>query len=149
MSRSAAPPLRNSAVRFVVPNSALAPKIMRDLVATLLVATGRPTLVDVARVCVSEVVTNVRLHTSTTLVYLDIALRPGQVSVAVWDDEWSKRPSATAVYDVRSDEERGRGLLLVQMLSADWGVTWSTGADQSRKRVWFVLDEPAAEAVAA
>lgn len=148
MSRSA-PPLRNSAVRFVVPNSALAPKIMRDLVATLLVATGRPKLVDAARVCVSEVVTNVRLHTRTTLVYLDIAVCPGRVSVTVWDDEWSKRPSATAVYDFHSDEERGRGLLLVQLLSAGWGVTWPADGDQSRKRVWFVLDEPAAEAVAA
>ncbi|WP_411146410.1 ATP-binding protein [Streptomyces sp. x-80] len=149
MSRSAPPPLRNSAIRFVVPNSALAPKITRDLVATLLVVTGRPTLVDTARVCVSEVITNVRLHTRTTLVYLDITLCPGRVAVAVWDDEWDKRPSETAVYDFHSDEERGRGLLLVQTLSAGWGVTWPADGDPSRKRVWFVLDEPAVEAVAA
>lgn len=148
MSRSVPPSLRNSAIRFVVPNSDLAPKIMRDLVVTLLVATGRSLLVDAARVCVSEVITNVHLHTRTTLVYLDVTLHPGRILVAVWDDEWNKRP-ATAVHDFHSDDERGRGLLLVQRLSADWGVTWPADGDPSRKRVWFALDERAIEAVAA
>ncbi|WP_411129926.1 ATP-binding protein [Streptomyces sp. x-19] len=131
-----------------MPNSDHAPKIMRDLVTTLLLATGHPNLVDDARICVSEVVTNVRIHTVTRLVYLDVTLRPGRVSVAVWDDEWEKRP-ATAVHDFHSDEERGRGLLLVQCLSADWGVTWPADGDPSHKRIWFALDERAVGAVAA
>ncbi|MCB5908328.1 ATP-binding protein [Streptomyces pinistramenti] len=115
MSKTAAPPFRRTTARFVVPNSNLAPKIMRDLVKALLVATGHPALVDDARVCVSEVITNVHLHTHTTLVYLDVTLlHPEGVLFAAWgDDSWSPRFVPTWL-NFRGDEERGRGLLLVR-----------------------------------
>ncbi|MFE5735884.1 ATP-binding protein [Streptomyces celluloflavus] len=142
MSKTAAPPLRGTTARFVVPNSNLAPKIMRDLVGALLVATGHPALVEDARVCVSEVITNVHLHTHTTLVYLDVTLHPERVQFAAWDDDsWGPRFVPTWL-NFHSDEERGRGLLLVQELSADWGVTWPPDGEQGHKRVWFALDDP-------
>lgn len=139
MSTSATP-ARKLATRFVVPNSALAPKIMRDLVATLLVATDHPSLIEAARLCVSEVVTNVHLHTRTTLVYLDVHMQAGRVNVSVWDEAWMQRPTA-ARHDEYTDDERGRGLLLVQRLTSQWGVTWPADSGAARKRVWFVLDE--------
>ncbi|MFJ7523966.1 ATP-binding protein [Streptomyces griseus] len=134
--------LDRATYRFVVPNSAIAPKIGRDLLATLLAVTGHPLLVEAARLCVSEVITNVHLHTRTALVYVDVSVRPGNIWVAVWDDEWRTRP-APAPSDHYTDEERGRGLLLVTSLSAQWGVAWPVEEARARKRVWFTLDETA------
>ncbi|MER5884305.1 ATP-binding protein [Streptomyces sp. NPDC001941] len=128
--------------RFVVPNSAIAPKIGRDLLATLLAITGHPLLIEAARLCVSEVITNVHLHTRTALVHLDVSVRPGHVSVAVWDDDWTKRP-ALAPSGFHTEDEQGRGLLIVTRLSAQWGVAWPVEEARARKRVWFTLDETA------
>ncbi|MEU5330930.1 ATP-binding protein [Streptomyces parvus] len=132
--------LVRAAYRFVVPNSALAPKVGRDLLATLLVITGHPQFVDAARLCVSEVITNVHLHTRTTLLYLDVHTQAGRVNVSVWDEAWRQRPTPARPGDY-TDDERGRGLLLVQSLASQWGVTWPAEAEVARKRVWFVLDE--------
>ncbi|MFF5720213.1 ATP-binding protein [Streptomyces buecherae] len=141
MSQTAPPPLKAATTaRFVVPNSDLAPRILRHLVTTLLVTTGHGIVADDARVCVSEVITNVHRHTRTSLVYLDVTLHPGRVRVAVWDEAWDRHPAPGR--DGVTYEERGRGLLLVQHLCAEWGVTWPSHCEHSRKRVWFVLDEP-------
>ncbi|MFT2016093.1 ATP-binding protein [Streptomyces sp. 796.1] len=142
MSHVAAPPLTAAtATRLVVPNSEFAPRIMRDLVSTLLVMTGHGRVAGDARACVSELVTNVYCHTCTPLVYLDVSLHPGRVQVTVWDDAWDERP--TPHPEVPMDSQGGRGLLLVGELCAEWGVTWPARREQAHKQVWFALDEPA------
>lgn len=140
MSQTAPPLQVTTAARFTVPNSTFAPRIMRDLVGSLLVTTGHGVVADDARVCVSEVITNVHVHTRTKLVYLDVTLHPGRVRIAVWDDTWHKRPAPARPHS-RPHDERGRGLFLVQQLCTDWGVTWPTTRERTRKQVWFVLTE--------
>ncbi|AZS86447.1 ATP-binding protein [Streptomyces griseoviridis] len=133
---------QRTAYQFVVPNSKLAPKLGRDLIATLLAVTGHPVLVDAARLCLSEVITLSYLHTRTARLHLDVSVCPGRVLVAVRDDEWCERPGRGAGR-ARLDETRGQGFLLLNRLSAAWGVvTWPTGVEGSeRKRVWFTLDD--------
>ncbi|MEW1829028.1 ATP-binding protein [Streptomyces sp. NPDC088196] len=139
---ASAPSRKRTAYQFVVPNSELAPKTGRDLIATLLAITGHTPLIDAARLCVSEVITHSYLHTRTARLHLDVSVRPGHVSVAVRDDEWGQRP-ASASGKVRLDESRGRGFLLLTRLSAEWGVvTWPAEEEEGMcKRVWFTLGE--------
>ncbi|WP_436737924.1 ATP-binding protein [Streptomyces sp. BBFR102] len=142
MSRSTAPPLDNAAARFSLPSTAAAPRLMRSLVSALLVTVGRPHLADDARLCVSELTTNVRRHTATPAIHLDVTAHPGRVAVAVWDDSGDIWPSTLpATRDRRDPGEHGRGLLLVHRLAATWGVAWPVPRDRGRKTVWFDLDD--------
>lgn len=66
-NRSAPPvsclPQRGERYRLIAPNTATAPRVARDFVGTLLRTTEHPGLVDDARLCVSEVVSNAHCHT--------------------------------------------------------------------------------------
>ncbi|MFK8847968.1 ATP-binding protein [Streptomyces sp. Ac-502] len=85
----------------------------------LMTLTGNTELVDDIRVLVSELVTNVHLHTDTAVVRLDVTVHPTSVRVAVWDDApRSRLLSLPALLDDGS----GRGLHLVEALASRWGV---------------------------
>jgi anti-sigma regulatory factor (Ser/Thr protein kinase) len=86
-------------------------------------------VVDVAELLVSELVTNTVRHAGTAGV-LHIALVP-RVRVTVEDDsvdELQQRPAP-------ADDDTGRGLAIVDALSAAWG--WERTA--TGKRIWFEL----------
>ncbi|MFD7663250.1 ATP-binding protein [Streptomyces sp. NPDC059788] len=103
----------------------------------VLILLGIDELVRDVRVLVSELVTNVHLHTSTTVVRLDVAVHPTSVRVAVWDDApRSRLLSLPALVDDGS----GRGLLLVEALASRWGVYRPNVEWRTRKGVWFALD---------
>ncbi|MFF8566204.1 ATP-binding protein [Streptomyces albidoflavus] len=143
MSSPTAPPLDNSAVRFSLPSTVTAPRLMRSLVSTLLVTVGRPCLVDAARLCVSELTTNVHRHTDTPVIHLDVTVHPGRVTVAVWDDSGDIRPTPFPdACEGQGPGQHGRGLILVREVAAAWGVAWPVPLQRSRKAVWFALDEP-------
>ncbi|MES9500073.1 ATP-binding protein [Streptomyces koyangensis] len=145
MSSPTAPPLDRSAVRFSLTSTVTAPRLMRSLVTALLVTAGRPRLTDAARLCVSELTTNVHRHTDTPVIHLDVTVHPGRVTVAVWDDSGDIRPSPLPdACGGQGSAEHGRGLLLVHELSAAWGVAWPVPRDRRRKTVWFALDEETA-----
>ncbi|WP_416966325.1 ATP-binding protein, partial [Streptomyces sp. Agncl-13] len=95
------------------------PKICRDLVALLLQVTGHPQHADTARLLVSEIVTNVNLHTDSLAVRLEVVLRQDRLRVSVYDDALDADPRQKPgdAYD-----EHGRGLLLLTGLARDWGV---------------------------
>lgn len=127
--------------RLSTPNTASSPRVCRETVAVLLEACGHAGLVDVAKVLVSEVVTNVNLHTRSAVVHLEATVHGDRVLVSVGDDEpdghpWVRQPCP--------DEERGRGLLLLRELSQRWGVTWIGGLEPAGKRIWFELFAQAA-----
>ncbi|MEV0640176.1 ATP-binding protein [Streptomyces sp. NPDC050619] len=122
--------------RLRTPNSTSSPKICRDTVALLLKATGHPELVETARLLVSEIVTNVSLHTTSLAVRLEAVIRHDRVLVSVYDDDPGADP-CPRVTDGQS--ENGRGLLLLAGFAHDWGVTWTDGIPTSGKRVWFEL----------
>ncbi|WP_406496483.1 ATP-binding protein [Streptomyces sp. NBC_00846] len=87
-------PQRGERYRLVVPNTSTAPKVVRDFVATVLWVTGHPRLVDDARLCVSEVVSNAYCHTRSPQVRVEVTVNHRQVTVYVTDDE-RRRPRRT------------------------------------------------------
>ena len=87
-------------------------------------------LVDTVALLVSELVTNVVLHAGTAC---ELRLKRGErLRVEVVDGS-QRRPIRGAV---RSEASSGRGLLLVEALSAESG----TILEPEGKRVWFEMD---------
>lgn len=90
---------------------------------------------DAAKLLVSELVTNVVLHARTPMT-VGIASADGAVLVTVTDGDARLPPIPTE--PGRPSEvpaESGRGLTLLRMLSADFGVT----PDGDGKTVWTLL----------
>lgn len=93
-----------------------------------------PETVDIARLLVTELVSNAVLHGSGT-VLLTVACDRGDVRVEVYDGS----PDPPVVVDAEAMMERGTGLRLVAALASSWG-TAQRGDAQPGKRVWFTLD---------
>ncbi|MFE2418856.1 ATP-binding protein [Streptomyces hokutonensis] len=92
---------------------------------------------DTARLLVSEIVTNVNLHTDSLAVRLEVVLRHDLLRVSVYDDAFDADPHQKPgdAYD-----ENGRGLLLLTDLARDWGVRRSAAAHGTpAKQIWFEL----------
>lgn len=109
----------------------------------LRVAGHHPELVETAGLLVSELVTNVSLHTASLAVRLETVVRHDRVRVSVYDDEpAAPPPPSTPALGC----ENGRGLLLVEAMAQDWGVGEAHPSDPSRrggKHLWFeLLDRP-------
>ena len=88
-----------------------------------------------ASLLVSELVTNAIVH-GRTGAFVEVELREGPVlRVSVSDDSTALLPEV----DRRPDgsAEGGRGLLIVSLLAARWGVLPN---DDGGKAVWFELD---------
>ncbi|MFI2369341.1 ATP-binding protein [Streptomyces sp. NPDC018833] len=73
---------------------------------------------DTALLIVSELVTNAVVHTGGHLVSCQLALEGGHLRITVQDQ--GSAPSGPRVCH-GLEEERGRGLLLVEAVSAAWG----------------------------
>jgi anti-sigma regulatory factor (Ser/Thr protein kinase) len=123
----------------------LAARAAREFTGQILRGWGLPVLADDAAVIVSELVTNALMHGGSAVngaAHEDVELilwhRSGQVVCAVTD------PGAGAPVLVQPDPlgEAGRGLHMVQALSATWG--W-TRLGASRKAVWAAMGVPAAD----
>lgn len=87
--------------------------------------------VDVARLLVSELVSNAVRHAGTP-VRLTLSRDRGGIRVEVADgSHGAPRPRLAG-----GDAEAGRGLFLVDQLAGDWGVR----QERRGKTVWFLLD---------
>jgi len=84
----------------------------------------------VAELLVSELVTNALRHSRGTI-GLVLSFQDGRLRCEVEDAD----PSLPSVYRARDDEERGRGLHLIELLACCWGSA-RTGEG---KTVWFEL----------
>jgi anti-sigma regulatory factor (Ser/Thr protein kinase) len=124
----------------------LAARAAREFTGQILRGWGLLVLADDAAVIVSELVTNALRHGGRAVngaaredVELILWRRSGQVVCAVTD------PGTGAPVLVQPDPfgEAGRGLHVVQALSASWG--W-TRLGASRKAVWAALGVPGADA---
>lgn len=115
----------------------------RQYVRWLLDAWKLPSMMDTVELLASELVTNAINATGVTEmpqdtsqlagkvqpIYLCLSVRPEAVLIEVWDSS-NTLPLQRAAAD---DEENGRGLMLVQALSKEWGcVVLPTGG----KIVW-------------
>ncbi|MFK0257517.1 ATP-binding protein [Streptomyces sp. NPDC090445] len=122
--------------RFTAPSLADTPRLAREWVALILQAAGLAHLVDGARLCTSEVVTNAHRHTDTREIAVEMVLSGGRVTVSVYDSAAERRPpdgggdSRPGLLDTH-----GRGLALVAAYADDWDVS----ARPDRKAVWFRL----------
>ncbi|WP_097900690.1 ATP-binding protein [Streptomyces sp. b94] len=130
--------------QLAMPNSAFAAKIVRDFVGALLRTGAHAGLADDARLCVSEVVSNVYCHTRSELVRVEVLVGREEVAVHVTNDHLGPLPEPL----VRPEGEGGRGLLVVNGLAASWGSSTRKVKARRTKTVWFVLTEPEPEAEA-
>ena len=89
-------------------------------------------LIDDAELCLSELLTNAVLH-ARTQIRLEVEL-DGDLTVRVRDDD--RHAIVASPASARTHEhESGRGLHIIETLSARWGVA----ALPDGKAVWFVL----------
>jgi anti-sigma regulatory factor (Ser/Thr protein kinase) len=121
---------------FDLPAEPRAASRARRLVAELLAAWGRQEDVDVARLLVSEVVTNaVRFVGSRPYLRLDVIAHSDRVRITVADGSAAKPVRCTPT-DV---DESGRGMQLISMLASEWGVLDVSHDHSPGKQVWFEL----------
>lgn len=119
--------------RLTVPEGELGPASARSAVRDWAGATGHRDLADDLALVVSELVTNaVRYGSPPVVVELEDGEQTVTVAVA---DSGGGRPRAR---QADSDDEGGRGLLLVELLAAETGVR----ADPPGKTVWAALSGP-------
>lgn len=121
--------------RISTANRKTAAAEIRELVAALLRLAGYEQLVEAAKICTSELVTNVYRHTDAMLVHVEVTLGDHGVSVYVYDDQPRALPVPSEV--VPAIREDGRGLILVNDLSDAWGATYYGGLRPTSKAVWF------------
>jgi anti-sigma regulatory factor (Ser/Thr protein kinase) len=103
----------------------------------LLLEWGLARLCDDAEIIASELITNaVKASQSMPQAFsvrLWLASDLAQVLVIVWDAS----PQPPMRTDAGSDAESGRGLMLVEVLSAQWG--WHSGEVGDGKFVWALI----------
>jgi anti-sigma regulatory factor (Ser/Thr protein kinase) len=115
-----------------LPFDARAAGAAREVLRGLLLAWGREHQIDDAAVVVSELVTNAVQHAGERgLLRLELRVTDEVLRLELADGS-SVRPMAREIVD---SEERGRGMHIVDALTARWGVeTHGEG-----KRVWVEL----------
>ncbi|MFG2879489.1 ATP-binding protein [Streptomyces sp. NPDC048337] len=115
---------------MIAPSRPDTPRVVRELVALILRSAGFAHLVEAARLCTSEVVTNAHRHTRTTLIGIDVTVVGGRVTVEVCDSGPVGRLAGGGLLDTG-----GRGLALVGAYCDDWAVVSGDGGTV----VWFRL----------
>lgn len=134
-------PFGGEIYRLTLPNTASAPRLARDFVTSLLEVSRHLWLVDDARICVTELVTNAHRHTGTPRIRIHAAVNRKRVTVTV-ADEGSPLAGALGALRAGPEEEHGRGLALVGNLALAWGVHGGGPRHTGRKAVWFTLGRP-------
>jgi anti-sigma regulatory factor (Ser/Thr protein kinase) len=110
-----------------------AANLARHLVRGALASWELPGLSDAAGLLVTELVSNAVRHATGDELRVDIArLVRGQVRISVLDQDRTK----PTIKPLSLEEESGRGLLLIEAMSAAWGVDLLPGG----KRVWAELE---------
>ncbi|WP_307248817.1 ATP-binding protein [Catenuloplanes indicus] len=114
---------------FPLPGASL---VAREVVTEACMRWGLPDAVAPASLIVSELVANVVDHAHTSMT-LEIALRPGRLLISMRD---GSRVPPMLRRDTTAPSARGRGLLLIEAVSADWGYR----LDAAGKTVWTALE---------
>jgi phosphoserine phosphatase RsbU/P len=133
--------------RLTLPAELRSPGVARSAVRSVAVEAGLGDLLDEAQLLVTELVTNAVLHAGTDVTVEVLADLTG-LTITVLDavpGPFLATRTPLAELDDDIDEERGRGLLLVNRLAARWG----TVHHPDGKGVWFNLPHPQAAAPAA
>ncbi|WP_078968082.1 MULTISPECIES: ATP-binding protein [unclassified Streptomyces] len=145
-----APPAPPDTYVFLGPNLPTTARIARDWLVGVLRGTGHHELAEAARLCTSEVVTNVHVHARTTpQIIVEARVAEQWVLVVVYDN----RPHPVTEVELgpaSPDDEHGRGLALVDSFADSWGVSTPRrpipiygGPAPMKKAVWFRLSDDA------
>ncbi|HEX6247862.1 MAG TPA: ATP-binding protein, partial [Nocardioidaceae bacterium] len=102
----------------------------RRMIRECLEAAGRPDLVETAQLLVSEIVTNALVHAGTPI-DVGFSFVDGGLRIEVTDGS----PHAPAPRDYGPSAGTGRGLMLLEEMVDEWGVT----PDDPGKTVWFQI----------
>jgi anti-sigma regulatory factor (Ser/Thr protein kinase) len=121
------------ALHEILPSDPRAPRTARHSLARFLARAEMPQLIDDAELLVTELVTNAVRHARGPI-EVNAYMREGFLRLEVCDYSADKTP---LMRQASPDDEGGRGIALVNRLSARWG--WWTAGDT--KVVW--LDLPA------
>jgi hypothetical protein len=126
-----------------------APSLARGFVSAVLEGWGMEALADTTELIASELTTNVvRAATGPDgnpaydddgglpLLWLRLLADSEQLMIEVWDN-LSAVVGTPIVQHPEPDDESGRGLEMVDILSHDWG--WEKVAGWDGKRVWALL----------
>lgn len=131
----AAPCSLSAPVECPLPNSPTAVQLARSFVRRT-TCPLHPVNVEDACLLVSEVVTNALVHGAPPMALTCRCVRTAAL-FSVTDHRPQQDP--IAAHPAAPDDESGRGLSIVELLAADWGVA----DDPQGKSVWFLLDNPA------
>jgi DNA-binding NarL/FixJ family response regulator len=126
----------SAAARLALGRDPTGPAQARRFVGATLGSWQETTLVDTVQLLVTELVTNVLVHT-TTMPNVRIALLRDRVHVEVSDSD----PTPPTVRHPPATAASGRGMALVQALASTWGTIRVDGG----KVVWFDLERTRAE----
>jgi anti-sigma regulatory factor (Ser/Thr protein kinase) len=140
--RPPVPPGERQVFGLLSARSEVAPKICRDFVADALASLGHGKLSEPARLCTSELVTNIVLHAAGESMLLRLIVDPGLVRVGVYDN--STGMPAPGADDVGSVAPHGRGLQLVEAMADGWQAAEADPLRWYAKGIWFELRTPAA-----
>jgi anti-sigma regulatory factor (Ser/Thr protein kinase) len=108
-------------------------KRARQFVGSALQAIGSGAMADDAVLVVSELVTNAVVHAGTEITVRVMSEADGQVRVEIGDGS----PDLPGLRIPNAGSRSGRGLLLVEHFTQQWGVD-RTGAG---KVVWFIVPQ--------
>ncbi|MET7637162.1 ATP-binding protein [Streptomyces sp. NPDC005438] len=114
---------------------------IRRMVSTRLRAWGYDACRDTAVFCVSELLTNVHQHTTSSWCLLTLRAEHGRLMVTVSDTS----PRLPTAGEPDWTSERGRGLFLLQAQARDWGAEPLDAPGVWAKNVWVLLDAPCEE----
>ncbi|GAA2459315.1 ATP-binding protein [Streptomyces macrosporus] len=108
--------------------------VLRRVVRTHLTLWGFPELIDEAQLCVSELVANVIRHVGVgTPVTLAVSTNRTRLRIELSDPDTRALPTLLGATD---DQESGRGLALLDSVTAGWGVYLR----EDTKVTWCELD---------
>ncbi|WP_405575611.1 ATP-binding protein [Streptomyces sp. NBC_01167] len=111
--------------------------VMRRIAAARLRYCGLQAMTDDVTLIVSELLTNAVLHSGTTEISLNVAVRDDFLHIAVRDG----MPGRAECAPVGETAESGRGLTLIEALVKEHRGTWGTG--DAGATTWCLLAVPA------
>lgn len=114
-----------------LPSSTGSVRVARHFIQDALRCMGSPELEEAATLLVSELATNAVLHAHSRL-RLSVLCRDGVIRIEVGDDD----PTPPRLVEPDPLRPGGRGIMLVELLSDDWGVS----GNERGKTVWFELE---------
>lgn len=118
------------------PRDAARVGVLRRIAAAKLKHRGLDALIGDALLISSELLTNALLHSGTTEITLNLAVRGGCLRITVIDG----MPGRAERRKVDDEAETGRGLALVETLAEQSGGTWGTSEDGAA--TWCSLRVP-------